>query len=234
MSCEFATLDAAYVLGSLAPAERAEYESHLRTCDECAQAVRELAGMPGLLARVPADVLEEPVLAHPVPDTLLPGLVAAAQKQQRRRTIRTALLAAAAVAIIAGGSAVVATSLGEGDEGRDAAEPPVVVETTAPPEQMTSVGYGESTGWVSLTPLAWGGTRVDLSCEYRSSYGGDHAYMYTLVIRTTDGLEDQVASFSARSGDEVQADGDTSHALEEIAAVEVRTSDGEAILRLTP
>ena len=116
MSCEFATLDAAYVLGSLAPAERADYERHLRTCEECARSVRELAGLPGLLARVPADVLEPSAGREPVPATLLPALVAAAERHQRRRTIRTALLAAAAVAVIATGSAVVAASLGDDDK----------------------------------------------------------------------------------------------------------------------
>ena len=91
------------MLGSLAPAERADYERHLRECDECARSVRELAGLPGLLARVPAEVLDPAVAGEPVPATLLPGLVAAAERQQRRRTIRASLLAAAAVAVIAGG-----------------------------------------------------------------------------------------------------------------------------------
>lgn len=230
MSCEFATLDAAYVLGSLAPAERAEYESHLRTCDECAKAVRELAGMPGLLARVPADVLEEPLLPHPVPDTLLPSLVAAAQKQQRRRTIRTALLAAAAVAVIATGSAVVATSL-DGDEAPDAS-PPVVVETTSPPQQMTPVGDSRSEGWLSLTPLASGGTRLDLDCTYGSGYGGD-GYTYKLVVRTKDGLRHDVAKFFARAGEEEQVSETTDVDVDEIVKVEVRNSYG-AILWLTP
>ena len=118
MSCEFATTDAAYVLGSLAPAERADYERHLRTCKECARSVRELAGLPGLLARVPAEVLEPSAAREPVPATLLPALVAAAERHQRRRTIRTALLAAAAVAVIATGSAVVAATLDDDDEPR--------------------------------------------------------------------------------------------------------------------
>lgn len=232
MSCEFATLDAAYVLGSLAPAERAEYESHLRTCDECAKAVRELAGMPGLLARVPADVLEEPLLPHPVPDTLLPSLVAAAQKQQRRRTIRTALLAAAAVAVIATGSAVVATSL-DGDEAPDAS-PPVVVATTSPPQQMTPVGPGQSEGWVSLTPIADGGTRLDLTCTYRSSYGSGHAYTYKLVVIATDGRTQDARVFDASSGEEVRESGTTTIDLDDIEKVLVKNSYGDAILLLEP
>lgn len=229
MSCEFATLDAAYVLGSLAPAERAEYESHLRTCDECAKAVRELAGMPGLLARVPADVLEEPLLPHPVPDTLLPSLVAAAQKQQRRRTIRTALLAAAAVAVIATGSAVVATSL-DGDD-TPVSSPPPAVETTAPPREMTPVGDGQSTGWISLTPEGMG-TRLDLTCTYNSSYGGIHEY--TLAIITTDGRREDVELFEATTGKKVRVSGETATDPDEIEKVMVENSYGDAILLLEP
>ena len=45
--------DAAYVLGALSAAERQEYEDHLTSCPSCRDAVAELAGMPGLLARVP-------------------------------------------------------------------------------------------------------------------------------------------------------------------------------------
>jgi hypothetical protein len=231
MSCEFATLDAAYVLGSLAPAERAEFESHLRTCDECAQAVRELAGMPGLLARVPADVLEEPVLAHPVPETLLPGLVAAAERQQRRRTIRTALLAAAAVAAIAGGSAVVATSLD--DDEPPISSPPAVVETTAAPQQMTPVGDGQSEGWVSLTPVA-DGTRVDLTCEYRSSYGGGGVHDYKLVVVAKDGQAQDARTFQASSGQPVREKWTIAIAPEDIEKVVVKNSYGHAILLLTP
>lgn len=230
MSCEFATLDAAYVLGSLAPAERAEYERHLTTCDACARSVRELAGMPGLLARVPVDVLEQPAegATEPMPASLLPGLVSAAQRQQRRRTTRVALLAAAAVAVIAGGSAAAVASLA-GDGIPEAA--PIVVGSTAPPQQLTPVGHGSSTGWVSLTPVAWG-TRLDLTCEYDNPYGTTEAWTYTLVIRTVDGRVEQVATWKAIPGKELHVTGSTATGPEAIASVEVRSSDGEAVLRL--
>lgn len=48
---EFATYDAAYVLGALSPEDRQAFEQHLQECDRCAAAVRELAGLPGLLAQ---------------------------------------------------------------------------------------------------------------------------------------------------------------------------------------
>ncbi|NUT50514.1 MAG: zf-HC2 domain-containing protein, partial [Saccharothrix sp.] len=47
---------AAYVLGSLSPGERREFEAHLATgCPECAGDVTALAGVPGILSAVPRD-----------------------------------------------------------------------------------------------------------------------------------------------------------------------------------
>ncbi|NIH79939.1 hypothetical protein FHX46_002469 [Amycolatopsis viridis] len=54
---EFVTYDAAYVLGALSPEDRSAFEEHLRTCDRCSRAVAELAGLPGLLSQVTADML---------------------------------------------------------------------------------------------------------------------------------------------------------------------------------
>ena len=76
----YAQWDAAYVLGSLSGAERREYEAHLEQCPSCRRAVAELAGMPGLLARVPAhealalDALDEEVLQAGPPASLMPVL----------------------------------------------------------------------------------------------------------------------------------------------------------------
>jgi anti-sigma factor RsiW len=46
--------DAAYVLGALSPTERAAFEEHLLTCDECAARVREIEDVPDLLAGIGA------------------------------------------------------------------------------------------------------------------------------------------------------------------------------------
>jgi anti-sigma factor RsiW len=81
--CEFAMDDAAYVLGSLSPAERKEFESHLPGCETCSLAVRNLAGLPGLLGRLDADVFDGPEI-EPVPETLLPRLGRAVRRQQHR------------------------------------------------------------------------------------------------------------------------------------------------------
>ncbi len=235
MTCEFATLDGAYVLGSLSPTERAEYERHLGTCEECSRSVRELAGLPGLLGRVPADLLEHPV-SEPVPATLLPRLIAEARKHDRRRSIRTAVLAAAA-AVIAGGSVALAAGLRGGETPEpDAAPtatvtitPPTVTTSpeTAPRERMDAVQRSGAKGWVSLTPVR-GGTRLDLNCRYE----GRHAYTYEVVVRTADGREETAGTFTAVPGKWVLFVGQASVSPEDIVDVVVGSNYG-AILRLT-
>ena len=88
--------DGAYVLGALSPEDRVAFERHLPGCPECAQSVRELAGLPGLLARVPVEILDPDKLPMPVPETLLPALVRQVRQSQRRRTWITGGLVAAA------------------------------------------------------------------------------------------------------------------------------------------
>ncbi|MGH3712979.1 MAG: anti-sigma factor family protein, partial [Micromonosporaceae bacterium] len=87
MSCERAHDDAAYVLGALSPAERDAYEQHLRTCPECRREVTALAGLPGLLRRLPAAEAEA-LLVAPESETSLGSLLAAGARRrtaQRRR-----------------------------------------------------------------------------------------------------------------------------------------------------
>ena len=66
---------------ALSAADRQQYEEHLARCRACHSAVAQIAGMPGLLAQVPAhEVLamgpfedEEVLLAQP-PASLMPAL----------------------------------------------------------------------------------------------------------------------------------------------------------------
>ena len=51
-SHDYATWDAAYVLGSLSPTDRREFEAHLSVCPSCSQSVGELSGIPALLSKL--------------------------------------------------------------------------------------------------------------------------------------------------------------------------------------
>jgi len=233
VSCRFAHDDAAYLLGALSPAEREEYEQHLSTCAECAESVRRLAGLPGLLSRVPVEVLDPPA-DEPVPDTLLPGLVREVRRTQRRRRYLSVGAAAAAAAAIVGAASVLGTSV---LPGHDAAPPGNgATSVSAPPatQVMTALHQGSVRARVGFAQAAWG-TQLSVTCTYvpsASAYGSPSAAAYFLVVRTRDGRSEQVASWRAVPGT-MHILAATAAAAPNISAVEVRTASGQPVLRWT-
>lgn len=240
MSCQYAQLDGVYVLGALAPAERQEYEVHLRTCEACSRAVQELAGLPGLMGRVDAEILSTRRLVDPPPDTLWPDLLERVRRSRRRRTFTTAGLAAAAAAAIVLGSVAVTGALS-----RDQA-PPLGAEPTAssspsPPSSeapmatdMESLGESPVTGAVAMESVAWG-TRLTLSCTYPAAehwYDGPPPASYAMFVRTESGRAQEVASWRPVLGKTMQVEGATSVTAEKITLVEVRDDHGYPVLRL--
>ena len=229
-SCPLSHLDAAYVLGALSTEERLEFERHLPGCRTCSRAVQQLAGLPGLLSQVSPDVLESERVDPPLPDTLLPALVQEVRRTQHRRRWTVSLAAAAAVvAIVAGTVAVVAVT---GDD----SPPPVAVPTLAPAHEMGQVDQTDVWGTIALTSVGWG-TRLDLTCSYEAptgGYGQDAGPpTYTLVVHTTEGDTEQVASWKGLPGKPVHVTGATALTTDEITSVEARTSDGRPVRELT-
>lgn len=223
MTCELAQLDGAYVLGALAPEERLAFERHLPGCESCSASVRNLAGLPGLLAQVSPDVVMSPPGPEDVPDTLLPGLVAEVRRTQRRRHWLGGLVAAAAV--VAFGIAT-ALAVSGGDE------PPEPVQVAAAKE-MVPVHQDSMEASVALTSVAWG-TRLDLTCSYEAPDTG-YPYdppTYVLVIRTEDGETERVASWKGLPGKTMHLTGATALTTDRIAAVEVQDSTGRPLLEL--
>jgi anti-sigma factor RsiW len=96
----FREWDVAYVLGSLSPGDRLAYEHHLSACPSCEREVCQLAGMAGILARVPEAWAVESLAAAPdVPATVLPRLARAARASRRRLLVITAVAILTAAAI---------------------------------------------------------------------------------------------------------------------------------------
>lgn len=230
MTCQFAHFDGVYVLGSLAASERADYERHLSGCVECSRSVREVAGLPGLLARVPPEVLQTPRTHEPAPVTLLPAVVSAARRSRRRRATVGAIIAAAAAVLAVALSGILLVAL-DGDDGPPAAAPSVS-PSTAPAQQMDSLGAGWVTGWVSLTEERWG-TRIDLDCDYAESDGAAWIW-YALVVRSPDGTVSQVGTWRAQPGGKTRVSMATGLSPDEIDSLEVRTAQGRPVLRLRP
>ncbi len=107
-----------YVLGAIDPAERAQVDEHLSSCQECREELASLAGLPAMLRKVPiveaerlAAVEQDPELAGVPSAEMLTSLIARTANVRRIHRWRT-VAADAAVAIVAlGGGAAVAKAL---------------------------------------------------------------------------------------------------------------------------
>jgi hypothetical protein len=234
VTCRFAHDDAAYVLGALSPTERLDFERHLPECAECTRAVRELAGLPGLLGRVDPRQLEDAPVDEPVPDTLLPALSREVRRARRRRTLVTSGLVAAAAAVAVAVPAVVVS--GSGSDDGAVPSPPGSSSTTsgAAALAMRPVGDVPVRATVTLQRATWG-TRVGLTCTYDPDsvdYDLPPAVDYTLFVRTRDGRAEQLGSWRSVSYKEMRFSAATAAARRDIASVEVRTPAGRVVLRL--
>ena len=225
-SDEFAQYDAAYVLGALSPADRRGFEDHLKLCAACASSVSELAGLPGLMSRVSVDQLTaEP---EPVPETLLPSLARAVRRERGRRRLFVGAAAAAAACLIAVGGVAITRPDGP-------ARPPLTASTSSGTASLafTAVVPSPVTASARLVDMAWG-TRIDLTCAYRSQgLYRTSAVPYAMVVIDRHGTAEQVATWQALPNRELTVMGASSRARGDIAAVEIRTTQGRTILRLS-
>jgi len=223
---EFALYDASYVLGALSPADRREFEYHLKVCPECAGAVGELAGLPGLMSKVSIEQLTaEP---EPVPETLLPRLARAVRRERRQRRLVVGAAAAAAAALITVG----AVGITRPDS---PVRPPVTASTPSGSanQALSAVVPSPVTASARLVDMAWG-TRIDLTCSY-SSQGRYPAsgVPYAMVVIDRHGVAQQVATWTALPDRALTVTGASSQARQDIASVEIRTLQGRTILRLS-
>jgi hypothetical protein len=204
----YADWDAAYVLGSLTRAERAEYEGHLAECKTCRTAIRELAAMPGLLGHLDAEealaLLEED--AAPVRHL---------ESAPSRRRFPSRLIAVAVAA-----AAVVMTAV-------------LIPTLSGPPSPVASIALHQAvpsplSAEVTLTRTSWG-TKVDMTCTYAASYSGtDSAYRLYVVDR--HGVARLVSSWRAGPGDIAKTTGSSELDPSDIASVQVRDPNGTVLL----
>ena len=223
---EFVLYDAAYVLGALSPNDRRDFEEHLKGCPACASAVGELAGLPGLMSKVSEEQLNAQVEAPPA--TLLPSLARAVRHEHARRRLVVGTAAAAAALLIAVGASAITHP--------DSPRPPVATPSSTLSGTanlaLSAVIPSPVTASARLVDMAWG-TRIDLTCSYNAKgqfpAGG---FPYALVVIDRKGVAQQVAAWKALPGRELTVMGASSLSRRDIAAVEVRTLSGLALLRL--
>jgi Putative zinc-finger len=223
----FGPYDGAYVLGALSPADRHEFEDHLKVCATCAASVGELAGLPGLMFKVSLDQLsEEP---EPVPETLLPSLARAVRRERGRRRLAVGATAVAAACLIAAGA--VATT--RPDAPARAPLPSSASTPSGADLALRAVVPSPVTASARLVDMAWG-TEIDLTCAYRTTalYPAG-AVPYAMVVIDRHGAAEQVATWKAVPNRTLTVMGSSARARQDIAAVEIRTVDGQTILRLS-
>lgn len=220
----YAEWDSAYVLGALAPSERRDYEAHLETCETCRRAVTELAPMPGLLARLPADraeaLLDEPVASDRAPRPELLDAVRREGRRRRLRRTRTRIALAAAAVLVLIAAIAVPLALMRPAADREALAFETVVDV---PISASAV----------LTPVDWG-TRIELDCTYAAGMDDapDDGWPYVLVVVDRDGAPNEVSSWRAMPGATARLEAGTELAPDEIAALEIRAvGSGDVLLR---
>ncbi|MEN0085601.1 MAG: zf-HC2 domain-containing protein [Leifsonia sp.] len=244
---EFATWDAAYVLGALSPTDRRAYEAHLRECERCAEGLTELAGLPGILSRVPREdalaliaepatsptaatadsaagetATTEPAAAQAPGENLLPSLLHRARRRRARSRWLVAGLSAAAAAVLVGVGAFVL---------------PAVLQPATPTADvvMQQVEPSPLSADLRLTSEPWG-TRIDSRCSYArvGADGGGHAWGYAMVVTDRAGKQYQVSTWTADEGTTATPVATTSVPVADIASVDIRSAgDGTVLLRST-
>jgi len=216
-----------YLLGSLDEAERTAYDGHLATCPECRASLESLRPVVAMLATVPHDDLDQVesyAVPPPVPDTLLPGLLARAARRNRLRRLMVGALGAAAAA-----AAIAAVVLAvDGQESQRPEQATAVQKFVMTPRHDSPVR-----AIAQLKSMPWG-TQITLRCHYRSeggdAYRADGAAAYTLQIDGVQGSAHDLGSWSLGAGGDTVFTSGTALKNGQIRQIEVLGPDGSVIL----
>jgi anti-sigma factor RsiW len=222
---DYATWDAAYVLGSLSTADRREYETHLSVCPLCNQAVSELSGMPALLSKldggtVAAMGVDGHTAAPPeIAPNLLPSLLSEVHRRRRRVRIVTWASGAAAAVLLAVGVFV----------GVAWHQPtPSLPQASVSALPMAQIGTNALASTVSISSQHWG-TYIDLNCVCLAPVTAHHDKL-AMVVVSRDGARTQLATWVADPGHTANPAGSISTPVDQIAAVQIVAADSGQVL----
>lgn len=224
------TFDAApYVLGALSPEDRQAFEAHLAECPGCESQVREFAGLPGLLSRLPADEVATALAGAPQPPpTMLPALQFAVRRERRARRWRVAAagLAAACLAVI--GTAVVVNQTGAGTSTGTGSPPPVAAPPALP---FHTVGTVPVNATATLVGKVWG-TQIDMRCTYIGPEWEGGEPEYTLIAMDKADTPHRIGDWQVLVGKEVHLTMSTGIARDQIKSLRVVNAANNPVLEL--
>ena len=219
-SHDYATWDAAYVLGSLSPADRREYETHLGVCPLCNQAVSELSGMPALLSKLDGGTVAAMGADDLTPaPNLLPSLLS--EVYRRRRGVRMVTWTSGAAAAV-----LLAVGLFVSVAWQHPTSPPPQASVSALP--MAQIATDELASTVSISSQHWG-TYIDLNCVCLAPVTAHHDKL-AMVVVSRDGAHTQLATWVADPGHTANPAGSISTPVEQIAAVQIVSADNGQVL----
>jgi anti-sigma factor RsiW len=219
-SHDYATWDAAYVLGSLSPADRREYETHLSVCPLCNQAVSELSGMPALLSKLDGGTVAAMGADDLTPaPNLLPSLLS--EVYRRRRGVRMVTWTSGAAAAV-----LLAVGLFVSVAWQHPTSPPPQASVSALP--MAQIATNELASTVSISSQHWG-TYIDLNCVCLAPVTAHHDKL-AMVVVSRDGAHTQLATWVADPGHTANPAGSISTPVEQIAAVQIVSADSGQVL----
>jgi anti-sigma-K factor RskA len=218
MTCTHEIEVGAYVLDALEPEERLRVRAHLSTCPDCRATLRELEGLPALMAQVPVDELTPRVLPE------APSELAFRRFQHRAKAVRPSaparsgtaggprrwvlVAAAAAVVGVAGGAGAVVASMGSAA--------PTSVSATA----------GEVHGQAELVPSS-GGTTINLALDGVGS--GQRCELYAV---SRDGRWETASDWTASYEGTAHVIGAVPMKPQDIERLVIRTPDGKTLLSM--
>lgn len=181
-----------YIVGAIAPADRCTLETHLETCADCRQQLADLAGLPALLRRVPAEEVDNllPASGAQGSGELLPyrplGSLLSRVARRRRRRVWSEVAAAAVLVAGAAGACLALTAPGQ-QPASQAMPGAVTVHGSNPRDGANAV--------VTYAGRPWG---VQLSVQVTGVAAGTRC-----VLEVTDaaGQESVAGSWTVAAGD---------------------------------
>lgn len=229
---EYAMWDAAYVLGSLSPTDRRQFETHMGGCPSCRSAVAELSGMPALLSKLDGEEFAESdqdlrAVGDPdrggeaLPPELLPSLLAKVSWRRRRARLITWTASAAAAAVL-----MIAVLVGV--HSQLSTSGPLPPQAAVPTQSMDQVGTTALASTFSVTSERWG-TAIDMQCVCLAPITAPHDQL-ALVVLGRDGSRTRLATWMAEPGHTAKPAGSTSIPVNRIAAVQVVLADNDRVL----
>jgi hypothetical protein len=199
MTCQMLMSLGVYVLGAADAAEREQVEAHLRGCPACRAELARLRPLPGLLARVPDDMLaggRQPGAVGPAAVVRRPAV--------RRRWRAGAAVCAAAAAGVAGGWWLAPSGAGQ---------PPATVMMSAanPATHVSGTAALTATSWGTSIQLRLRGLPLNVECH--------------LVVRSSTGAVEVAGIWDAWQAGPVTIPASAGWLPSDIASLQVATAD---------